>query len=66
MPAVWKKPSDCHISAKVWPIVTKLGMVTHIGPQHGNDPKNFEFLKIQYGVGHHLENHKNGDISVTV
>jgi len=29
-------------------------------------PTNFEFLKIQNGGGHHLENHKNRDISATV
>jgi len=37
-----------HISAVVWPLLMKFGMVTHIGIQ-GIDSKNSEFLKIQDG-----------------
>jgi len=42
------------------------GVVTHIGPLQRTDRLNFEFLKIQDGAGHHLENHKNRDITATV
>jgi len=46
----------------------KFGMVTQIGPLRGGgtDHQNFEFFKNQDGVGRHLENHKNHDISSTV
>jgi len=44
----------------------KFGMMTHIGPLQSKDHENFEFLKIQDGGSHHLENHKNRDISATV
>jgi len=33
----------------------KFSMMTHIGPWHRMNRKNFEFLKIQDGGGRHLE-----------
>ena len=37
------------IPATIWPILTKFGMVMHLGPLHPIDYKNFRNLKIQDG-----------------
>jgi len=48
MAPILEKKFYRHISAVVWPLLMKFGMVTHIGIQ-GINSKNSEFLKIQDG-----------------
>jgi len=62
--AKFRTPRNSSTSFDVMP--NHYCVVTHIGPLQRTDRLNFEFLKIQDGAGHHLENHKNRDITATV
>jgi len=54
-PPFWKKQLNRHISATIWPIFTKFGMVMHIGHGSGSTVEILNFLKIQDGGGRHLK-----------
>jgi len=41
----------------------KFGIMTHIGTPTADQPLKFEFLKMQDGGGHHLENRKIASVT---
>ena len=65
-PPFWKKLLKHHISATVWPILMKFGVVTHIGLLQRIYVKISNFLKSKMAAAAILKNHKKRDISVTV
>ena len=59
--AILEKSKDCYISAAVWAISTKFGMMMQFDPFNRS-----EISKIQDGGSRHLEKPKNRHISAAV
>ena len=64
--AILKTPLKRRMSATVWPILMKFGMMTHIPPYSGKAVKISNFWKFKMAAAAIVENHKNRDISGTV